>query len=112
MTEHTPGPWAVINTISGALSINAAPRVPIGTIGGMGWHLGEETARANARLIAASPDMLHALLDFIHYHDEPNMSMGELLRRACDAVEKALGYIPVSPVSEDEQGEEPVSNAR
>jgi hypothetical protein len=61
------------------------------------------------RLRDAAPDMLHALLDFIHYHNEPNMSMGELLRRACDAVEKALGYIPVSPVSEDERGEAPVS---
>ncbi len=61
MAEHTTGPWHVIPTLTGALSINGAPKVPIATVGGAGWHLGEDTARANARLIAAAPDMLAAL---------------------------------------------------
>lgn len=58
MTKHTPGPWAVMETHTGALSINVSPQVPISTVGGAGWHLGEETARANARLIATAPDLL------------------------------------------------------
>lgn len=78
MAKHTPGPWTVINTISGALSINAAPRVPIATVGGMGWHLGEEAARANARLIAAAPDLLNMcerLLGFAHHYADASATL-------------------------------------
>jgi hypothetical protein len=63
MTEHTPGPWIIMPTLKGALSINVAPSVPVATVGGAGWHLGEKVARANARLIAAAPEMLAALED-------------------------------------------------
>ena len=56
MTTHTPGPWIITPTLNGALSINKTPQVPVATVGGAGWHLGEETAQANARLIAAAPE--------------------------------------------------------
>lgn len=74
MAKHTPGPWAVMETHNGALSINVSPQVVIGTIGGAGWHLGEQTARANARLIAAAPDLLdmcERLLGFAHHYGDP-----------------------------------------
>ena len=58
---HTPGPWHVIPTLTGALSINVTPKVPVATVGGAGWHLGEGVANANAALIAAAPDLLAAL---------------------------------------------------
>ena len=58
---HTSGPWFVLETTTGALSINKTPEVPIATVGGAGWHLGADTARANATLIAGAPDMLMAL---------------------------------------------------
>ena len=59
--KHTPGPWTVTPTLTGTLSINKTENVPIATVGGAGWHLGKETAEANARLIAAAPDLLAAL---------------------------------------------------
>jgi hypothetical protein len=58
--NHTPGPWVIVPTLTGALSINVAPTVPVATVGGSAWHLGKEVATANAHLIAAAPDMLAA----------------------------------------------------
>lgn len=80
---HTSGPWTVSETHTGALSINKAPRVPVATVGGAGWHLGEETARANARLIAAAPDLLAeaerdaAFLEQLAAHLEANGMPGQ-----------------------------------
>ena len=59
MTEqHTPGPWTIYKTQTGALSINKTSKVPIAMVGGSSWHLGQAIAGANARLIAAAPDLL------------------------------------------------------
>ena len=96
MSNHTPGPWAVMDTATGALGINASPRVPIGTVGGMAWHLGEETARANARLIAAAPDLLdmcERLLGFArHYGDSWAVSAADgMLTNAATLIAQARG---------------------
>jgi hypothetical protein len=95
MTKHTPGPWAGMETMTGALSINVSPQVPIGTVGGAGRHLGEETARANARLIAAAPDMLAALRAMVAFvaTDGPAFSMipEETWNAARYAITKAQG---------------------
>lgn len=60
-TTHTQGPWETFECLNGAISVNASPQIPIATVGGAGWHLGAKTAQANARLIAAAPDLLEAL---------------------------------------------------
>ena len=62
-TQHTAGPWEAVDCLTGAISINASPKVPIATVGGSGWHLGERTARANARLIAITPHLLQLLIE-------------------------------------------------
>lgn len=65
--EHTPGPWYVVPTLTGALSINKDKKVPIATVGGASWHLGAEMCEANARLIAAAPDLLAALKECLEW---------------------------------------------
>ena len=66
MPKHTPGPWAyqADNTIPGSFDVRAPANVyPRGSLGVAWAHYrarpGE--AEANARLIAAAPDMLAAL---------------------------------------------------
>lgn len=59
-TEHTPGPWHVTADYCGALAVNDhlqfPSEFPVALIGG---PLADK--RANARLIAAAPDLLAAL---------------------------------------------------
>ncbi len=63
MSEHTPGPWRVFKGgVSGRI-------IGIGELNGEGvcdcgfgvWRGGSEEAEANARLIAAAPELLEAL---------------------------------------------------
>ncbi len=90
-TSHTPGPWAVIPTLTGALSINAAPKVPVATVGGAGWHLGEDVAKANAALIAAAPELLAALQAMVRMAKSKAPPSEIVLRHALAAIAKAEG---------------------
>jgi len=90
MTTHTHGPWTITETYTGALSINVSPQVPIATVGGAGWHLGAQTARANARLIAAAPELLEVCreaLSCIERHVLPTTFAPR--QRLRDAIAKA-----------------------
>jgi hypothetical protein len=92
--KHTPGPWFVVETLRGSLSINKTDKVPIATVGGAGWHLGEETAKANACLIAAAPDLLLALRRLMSYEDDrpaPGSYGAEIYAEAEAAIAKAEG---------------------
>jgi len=67
MSEHTPGPWRVFTSPRGTKIIG------IGTLDGDGitdcgfgvWRGGSDEAMANARLIAAAPDLLAACTEFL-----------------------------------------------
>ena len=59
-TNHTPGPWYIVPTLTGAISINKDKKIPLATVGGASWHLGTGMCEANARLMAAAPDLLAA----------------------------------------------------
>ena len=67
MTKHTQSPWTLVGstTIS-----NADQSVGIANIST--YSVGEDEAAANARLIAAAPDLLEALqmVDRIWSHDQ------------------------------------------
>jgi len=104
MSKHTPGPWEVSRLppktpddcttgyerewvyISGQDHIGLATAV---------WRLdGErsETCEANAHLIAAAPELLEALVDFIKLFgadDDPMLI--ELLNKAREVIAKAKG---------------------
>ena len=59
-TKHTPGPWKTVQAKS-AISIKAHDGLV--TIANIGWMLRAnypDTCEANARLIAAAPDLLAA----------------------------------------------------
>ena len=66
MSEHTPGPWRVFDGADHFI-------IGIGELNGDGitdcgfgiWRGKSEEAQANARLIAAAPDLLAALRNFM-----------------------------------------------
>ena len=62
MSAHTPGPWAMTqNPVD--VSIHSDRRLIAGVRLGKGTRAGEDAA--NARLIAAAPDIFHALELFV-----------------------------------------------
>ena len=87
-TQHTPGPWMCTTGEDGAVIYNESTiaAVPIDLIQ---WH-------ANARLIAAAPDLLSALQDVAdeladfcqQYHERPGEKK---LEAAYAAIAKAQG---------------------
>lgn len=93
MTKHTPGPWILrsagelLNEIPHPFDFVEVSKQRYITTEGKS----EREANANARLIAAAPDMLSALLDVLDFWDDPNMSMSELKERVRDAIAKAQG---------------------
>lgn len=63
MTTHTPGPWKVADGpkgvhVTGPLRYNADKHRPVAYIEDGDWH-------ANAKLIAAAPQLLEALKDLL-----------------------------------------------
>lgn len=87
-TKHTPGPWSLKDDISLVVGPSADPAGdPVATIEG---H--PEEAFANARLIAAAPDLLAALRALVEYEDDapPDGSRGaEVYNQARAAIAKA-----------------------
>ena len=85
MKEHTPGPWVAAGTDIDA----AAKTVAIATCGP--GRTGE--AVANARLIAAAPDMKEALEGVMRmtFEDLSAEESGEIIEAAVRALVKARG---------------------
>jgi hypothetical protein len=69
-SKHTPGPWQANKfAVDGAdkfLRIAAMSRCRFVEADGSIHEISDETALANARLIAAAPDLLRVLKDFDH----------------------------------------------
>jgi hypothetical protein len=89
MSEHTPGPWFLINECC-----VGGPIEPGWEAAGCGIaHCGmrartQEEAAANARLIAAAPEMFEALTKLLHYFGGPQgVSMQDLGRDAYVSLE-------------------------
>ena len=93
--KHTEGPWTVSETkTKGRYEIDAS----IETIA-VAQYLPEwdEEARANARLNAAAPELLHILMDIV-FVQELNESeevkkkrINDLTETAKEAIKKAIG---------------------
>lgn len=93
--KHTPGPWEYRENCIYPTSRQRC-------IARLDWHIRDEVDDANARLIAAAPDMLEALYEAEEYfdnradadHDEtgfvPNEEM-KLLAVVRAAIAKATG---------------------
>jgi hypothetical protein len=83
--RHTPGPWEIERTAHVDLWITAPDgRHIVGTVSCGGDQKTE--GRANARLIAAAPDMLAALEAVIHAAFEPTWA-----QLVADAIARAKG---------------------
>ena len=65
-TKHTPGNWSIMSDQPGPVTIltRAYPRKPIGYINTWGCSI---EWMANARLIAAAPDLLKASKDLLEF---------------------------------------------
>ncbi len=88
--KHTLGPWVVDPAVRQGFTVYAPKEgFIVGTQDEEGRY-GAIKSEANARLIAAAPDMLNALMDFVSYfgHDNDN-GLDEMLTNARAAIAKA-----------------------
>ena len=74
-TKHTPGPWTMHPRFDDGAEVRAIAPVAwcsvATTVGSSGnQSIDAAEARANARLIAAAPDLLRALEEAIRDHDD------------------------------------------
>lgn len=103
--KHTPGPWEVrfdhpdvpekIAFIRPASHPHEYSGNEISSVYGCGPEApGNETAKANASLIAAAPDLLAALRKAVDQALWPNESVSNALAEARAAIAKATGTQP------------------
>ena len=77
-SKHTPGPWILTFDGTGILAlskkgtfIKVAESLTVQLVDGTGDHsLTPEKVAANARLIAAAPELLEALEQFVFWYDQ------------------------------------------
>lgn len=103
MSKHTPGPWTIEEYGDGdlpALAIHKDSETRVCFMATPGSHGDPATIAADARLIAAAPDLLAALRACVNnlapYGDEDAIesgSIGNCLRRARAAIAKARGTV-------------------
>jgi hypothetical protein len=96
MSKHTPGPWNVFGseTVRGSI-----PQIHVGTEERLTAKIpvfGQESAEANARLIAAAPELLDGLkqaVDHLKLKYEPTPLDGEaaLIRKLESLINKTGG---------------------
>lgn len=102
MSEHTPGPWVVAGTRhSGNLEIGKDTRLhwvgPDGdAVCGVFYDMNTHRGWADARLIAAAPELLAALGDFVkmgesYGWDSARTGREYLMKDARAAIAKAKG---------------------
>ena len=98
MSTHTPGPWTVHNsptgidvTVTAFTPINHNP-ISVARVYGPGpLSRATDTRNANARLIAAAPDLLHQLKEVVFaYHDESKTSLEIRMQAALEGVAVAI----------------------
>lgn len=93
-TKHTPGPWRVEETDDSGQAIVRGEYIEICTC----WHhsvgLVEQEMWANARLIAAAPELLEAVKDahdWLAAFRDPPPEMQETLTKLRKTLVKATG---------------------
>lgn len=94
MSKHTPGPWTVDgNVIRGDEKSNGS--VSVACILDVAYPYGRwagESAQANARLIAAAPDLLEAAeLCRKYMYEHASNTQDNAFDKLCAAIAKATG---------------------
>jgi hypothetical protein len=87
MSKHTPGPWRYKADGGNYMLIFCSNDE------GWGDNLRGYCGEANARLIAAAPDLLEALREALHLIDTTSPIEGDTVRRARVAIDKATGNL-------------------
>jgi alkylhydroperoxidase family enzyme len=87
MSKHTPGPWAVGPDLEVFYALNGVGITRPLKLTSMAGRTEED--RANARLIAAAPEMLEALQDLLNDVGKASSMLGAVKARA--AIAKARG---------------------
>lgn len=104
MAGHTPGPWYIEPT--GERTCNgptvSIDQSPLKIVARPDWHLDHEEYMANARLIAAAPDLLEALHDCLtivqdEYDEDPEPEDLTSWKRAIDAARAAIAKATEQP---------------
>jgi len=95
-TKHTPSPWAV--TLTSSRGTPASVIAPKNESGFTPWvcHMQAadiELGNANARLVAASPELLEALTALVHASEKKISAAAyfELINNGWKAISKATG---------------------
>lgn len=84
---HTPGPWSFDGPLSSIIVWGAEPDIRVC------FMTSDGPAKANARLIAAAPDLLEALRAFIAEADAGHVTI-ETDKAARAAIARATGEQP------------------
>lgn len=98
MIEFTPGPWTATWTHETRCAIHSSGWMSVGAIAvvhaaGNDGDFTKETAEANAKLLAAAPELLAALQHMHNVFGPTNTSVGGkgALMQARQVINKALG---------------------
>jgi hypothetical protein len=104
MSEHTPGPWtaAPCSRAGYWIAVDKHPFSVVATLDEEGRYgaIEGDNAEANARLIAAAPDLLAVVEEAIRLYGKPGgpwnvpSDPGGWIARAQAAVAKARGTMP------------------
>ena len=90
--KHTPGPWLPACKASGAACRHPAIISDEGQVGTAAWQGSESATDANARLIAAAPDLLEVLQKIVNHVDAGTAAiLNRLVSEARAAIAKAEG---------------------
>ncbi len=100
---HTPGPWYAHMNGEGSFCIKAGTDYDISpTLASRSkWKSDAERSNANARLIAAAPELLEALEDCLRWIEADEWTYGRTFStgdRIRTAIEKATGVRPAEVV--------------
>jgi hypothetical protein len=102
-TKHTPGPWAVLRRVDAIVDNLIVRSDGVPRIGEEGfrdrvaeatWLDSDEETEANARLIAAAPDLLAAAEAALEILDEDGIGNGPTGAMLAAAIAKARGGTP------------------
>ena len=87
--QHTPGPWIKHDTATGLNIADPTKNFDVCSISNRYSPPG--AANANARLIAAAPELLWALTNLLRQHDHHGALCGMTLQDARAAITRATG---------------------
>ena len=95
MKPHSPGPWTLDVDITGWMFSDVNGWI-VATIDDpdsydAGAMPDNQTCEANARLIAAAPELLECLRWAVRRIETAGLGEGEYIERALDAIHKATG---------------------